>query len=368
MDRNSTRWVALLFFAAPVFFNASQVVVGESAPSIAAGGIVPRGQPCIAIASEVVRISDRRVSVDYDFRNDGGADVTVDLVFPIPPYKNEWDAMDPLAQSFRSFVLSVNDQPVIFQTEATAELNGSDVTKTLQSHHIDISTFGHLEIGRDQHYMVRRVAVPDFSQLSKKDQHRLQSEGIFERENGFSKYTVKLEYHWRQTFPAHSTVHIRQEFAPVVGFTQVPALADALQAALLPASSQTSAMLEPAAVESVKLLNGFCANTASLRSMLRAQEVFAQSSEAVLPQWVDFALTSSRAWNEPIEDFTLIVEVPQPAQDQQTLVSFCSPGVMQKPDANHIQVHLKNFTPATDLHVGFFNEPVNMPPEATATR
>ncbi len=368
MKRNSARWLALLLVAAPVFFNGSQAIVGESAPSIAAGGIVPRGQPRIAIAREVLRISDRKISVDYDFRNDGSTDVAVDLVFPIPPYKNEWDAMDPMAQSFRSFVLSVNDERVTYQTDATAELNGSDVTKTLQSHHFDIPTFGHLEIGRDQHYLVRRVAVPDFVQLTKKDKHRLQSEGIFEQENGFSKYTVKLEYHWRQTFPAHSTVHIRQEFAPVVGFTEVPALADALKAALLPASSRTSAMLEPAAVESVSLLNGFCANTASLRSMLSAQEVFAQSSGAVVPQWVDFALTSSKAWNEPIEDFTLIVEVPQPEQGQQTLVSFCSPGVMQKPDANHIQVHLKNFTPATDLHVGFFNEPVNMPSETTAMR
>jgi hypothetical protein len=368
MKRKSTRWAALLLVASPVFFAPSQAVVGESAASIAAGGIVPRGQSRIAIAREVLRISERKISVDYDFRNDGSADVTVDLVFPVPPYKNEWDAMDPAAQSFHSFVLSVNDEQAAYQTEAMAELNGSDVTRTLQSHHIDISTFGHLEIGRDQHFMVRRVAVPDFIRLSEKDQHRLQSVGIFEGEGGFSNYTVKLEYHWKQTFPAHSTVHIRQEFAPVVGFTEVPALADALQVALLTASNRTSAMLEPAAVESANLLNGFCANTNFLRSMMRAQQVFAQSSGVVLPQWVDFALTSTREWNEPIEDFTLVVEVPEPEHGQQTLVSFCSPGVMQKPDANHIEVHLTNFTPPRDLHVGFFNEPVNMPSETTAMR
>lgn len=367
MNRISARWVACLLVAAPFVIKPFQAVAGESAPSIAVGGIVPRGQSRVAIAREVLRISDRKVSVDYDFRNDGSADVTLDLVFPVPPYKNEWDAMDPAAQSFHSFTLTVNDESVTFQTDASAQLNGSDVTKTLQSHHIDIPTFGHLEIGRDQHFKVRRVAVPDFVRLSEKDQHRLQSEGIFEGEGGFSNYTVNLEYHWTQTFPAHSTVHIRQEFAPVVGFAEVPALADALQVALQPASSRTSAM-QGSAVDSVKLLNGFCANTNFLHSILSAQQVFDRSSGAVLPQWVDFALTSTREWNEPIEDFTLIVEVPEPDRGQQTLVSFCSPGVMQKPDASHLQVHLTNFNPAKDLHIGFFNEPLNMPSETTAMR
>lgn len=368
MNRKSVRWLALLLVAAPVFFEGSQVAGAESAASIAVGGIVPRGGTRVAIAREVLRIGDRKISVDYDFRNDSSADVTLDLVFPIPPYKNEWDGMDPAAQSFRSFVLSVDDEKVAYQTDVAAELNGSDVTRTLQSHHIDIPTFGHLEVGRDQHFRVRRVAVPDFIRLPKKDQDRLESEGIFEREDGYSKYTVKLEYHWTQTFPAHSMVHIRQEFAPVVGFTEVPALADALQAALLPASGRTSAMLEPSASGSVDLLNSFCANTALLRSLSLAQQVFANSSGAVLPQWVDFAITSTREWNEPIEDFTLIVEVPQPQRGQQTLVSFCSPGNIQRPDTDHIQVHMTNFTPTMDLHVGFFNEPVNMPSETTAMK
>jgi Domain of unknown function (DUF4424) len=368
MNRKTSLWLALVLFAVPAFFEPSRAIAAEAAASIAVGGIVPRGGTRVAIAREVLRIGVRNVSVDYDFRNDSSADVTMDLVFPIPPYKNEWDAMDPAAQSFRSFVLSVNDEKAAYQTEVAAELNGGDITKTLQSHHIDIPTFGHLEIGRDQHFRVRRVAVPDFIRLSKKDQDRLESEGIFEREDGYSKYTVKLEYHWTQTFPAHSMVHIRQEFAPVVGFAEVPALEDALQAALKPASTHASTMLEPAATGSVDLLNGFCANTSFLRSMLRAQQMLANSSEAVLPQWVDFALMSTKEWNEPIEDFTLIVEVPQPQRGQQTLVSFCSPGNIQKPDADHIQVHLTNFTPSMDLHVGFFNEPMNMPSELTAMR
>jgi len=368
MNRKTACRLALLFVAAPVCLMPLHAAGAESAASIAVGGIVPRGQAHIAIAREVLRVSEGKILIDYDFRNDSNADVTTDLVFPIPPYKNEWDAMDPAAQSFRSFVLTVNDEQAAFQTEATAELNGSDVTRSLQSHHIDIPTFGHLEVGRDQHFNVRRVAVPDFIRLSRKDQDRLEAEGIFEREDGFSKYTVKLEYHWTQTFPAHAMVHIRQEFAPVVGFAEIPTLEDALQAALRQGGSQSSAMLEPSAARSIDILNGFCASTPFLRSILHAQQVLANSSEAVLPQWVDFGLTSTKEWNEPIEDFTLIIDVPQPVHGQQTQISFCSPGTIQRPDADHIQVHLTNFTPAMDLHIGFFNEPMNLTNETTAMR
>jgi len=260
MNPKTPRWPALFLIAVSAIFVPSQAIASESAAAIAAGGLVPRGQARIVIAKEVIHISDRKIVVDYDFRNDGNKDVTTDLAFPIPPYKNEWDAMDPAAQSFHSFLAWVNDEPVKYETEATAEVNGNDVTKTLQARHIDISTFGHLEIGRDQHYMVRVVAVPDFVRLSKKDQHRLQSDGIFDRSDGFSKFTVKLQYHWAQTFPAHATVHVRQEFAPVVGFTELPAEGVAFQAALLPASRRTGAMLEPAAVGSVNILDGFCAD------------------------------------------------------------------------------------------------------------
>jgi Domain of unknown function (DUF4424) len=72
---------------------------------------------------------------------------------------------------------------------------------------------------------------------------------------------------------------------------------------------------------------------------------------------VDFILTTANTWQRPIEDFTLIIERPPVAKGEQTLISFCSPGPVEKLDADHFQVHLTNFVPTAELHIGFFGLP-----------
>jgi hypothetical protein len=78
---------------------------------------------------------------------------------------------------------------------------------------------------------------------------------------------------------------------------------------------------------------------------------------------VDYILTTANTWQRPIEDFTLIVERPKPEYAGRVLVSFCSPmnGKVEKLDADHFQVHLTNFIPTTELHIGFFEVPVVKP-------
>jgi hypothetical protein len=73
-------------------------------------------------------------------------------------------------------------------------------------------------------------------------------------------------------------------------------------------------------------------------------------------QWVDFILTSANTWQKPIEDFTLIVERPQPDGGWRSQVSFCAPakGKVEQLDADHLQVHLTNFVPTSELHIGYF--------------
>jgi hypothetical protein len=80
------------------------------------------------------------------------------------------------------------------------------------------------------------------------------------------------------------------------------------------------------------------------------------------PHWVDFILTSANTWQRPIEDFTLILERPS-MEERHTLISFCSPGngKVEKVDADHFQVHLTNFVPAAELHIGFFDLPSAKP-------
>jgi hypothetical protein len=369
MNPKAAPRLALLLFAALAFIVPDRALAGDSAASVAAGGLVPRHSAHIVLARETIHISDKTVVVDYDFRNDSGARITTEVSFPVPPYKNGWDAMDPAIQSFRALRIWVDGNPVNYLTEAKAYLNDRDISKTLQADRIDIPSFGHLEIGRDQHSAKYRIAVPDFLLLPERERHRLQHEGIFSGGEGYSLYAVHLQYHWTQTFPAHSTVHIRQEYAPVVGFMQIQPRSGAFQAAPLSVSRQTGGKnLSPSPAEAASLLDSFCTDTSLFDGMSRAKIESVNSENAIDPRWVDFTLTSANAWQKPIEDFTLIVERPQPKEGRQTLISFCSPGKVEKPDADHLKIHLTKFVPEAELHIGFFDLPKETPALSSAMR
>jgi hypothetical protein len=361
--------LAPLLLGAAVLFAASGQAAANSAPAVAAGGLVPTREVHLTVAKEVVRISDRQVTVDYDFRNDGPSDVNAELEFPVPPYQNQWDAMDPALQSFRNLKVWADGKPVDYQTEAKAELDGRDVSKTLRDAGIDIATFGHLQIGRDLHNSTQRIWVADYERLPEKERHRLESEGIFKGGEGYCVYTVHLRYHWLQSIPAHRVVHIREEYVPVVGFTQVPADPGAFRAALTPVAGSTNAWHKTDAQDIRTQLGGFCTDKPFIQTLLWAQKQFAGTwGEGMIPHWVDYTLDTEVLWHKPIADFTLIVDIPPPARGQQTLVSFCSPGVVDHRDASHPQVHLANYVPGTDLHIGFFNVPLQGPGEPVAAR
>src|ERR1039458_9004630 len=189
----------------------------DSAASIAAGGLVPRRETRIVMAKEVLQISNKKVVVDYDFRNDTDQDVTTEVAFPIPPYANEFaDGPALEEQSFQSFKLWVNGKPVHYESEATSTLDGKDVTSILKANRIDIPTFGHFVDKVDSTHQ-EVIDSPDFNRLSKSTKDQLVKTKIFEVDGApWGKWTVHLQYHWTQTFPAHTTVHIRHEYSPVV--------------------------------------------------------------------------------------------------------------------------------------------------------
>jgi hypothetical protein len=349
----------LLAITAPV-----SLLADDSAVSIAAGGLVPRRETRIVMAKEVLRISDKKVVVDYDFRNDTDEGVTTEVAFPIPPYRNEFPEGDVPGQSFQSFRLWVDGKPIHYQIEATATLNGKDVTGILRANHIDIPTLGHFVDDKI-------VVTQDFQRLSKPEREKLVKSGLFDDQgdgqgyNTFASWTAHVQYHWTQTFPAHSIVHIRHEYSPAEGFTQVTL------AAVEDSLSQFSTGHGTDDPYGAKLLAGFCADRpflSALQRLLNETVLQAKTEDQKLmagtsyPHWVDFILTSANTWQRPIEDFTLILERPS-MEERHTLISFCSPGngKVEKVDADHFQVHLTNFVPAAELHIGFFDLPSAKP-------
>jgi hypothetical protein len=343
------------------------VLADDSAAAIAAGGLEARRETRIVMAREVLRISPKKVVVDYDFRNDTDQDVTAKVAFPIPPYKNEFPEGDAKEQSFQSFRLWGDGKRIDYLTEAKATLKGKDVTALLQSSHIDIPTFGHFDDTTEDAKHITQILVPDFTRLPKTTKGQLIKEGLFEdRGDGLilSLYTVHLQYHWTQTFPAHSTVHIRHEYTPNVGYQ--PIQLESFKQALAAGKKLESKPLAASQVQDDEnLLASFCPDTPFLRTTIQRIEKDApMSGYYAFPNWVDFILTSANTWKRPIEDFTLTIERGDPG----TLVSLCSPGRVEKLDANHFQVYLTDFVPTSELHIGFFTVSEANPGQATAKK
>jgi hypothetical protein len=350
--RISAICVAIFAICIPAFAD-------DSAAAIAAGGLVARRETRIVMAKEVLHISEKKIVVDYDFRNDSNENVTTEVAFPVPSYTDEIDQPAVPLESFSDFQLSIEGNLVRFKSEAKATIKGKDVTDVLIADKIDVATFGHYRQlnGGD-------ALIEDLVRLPKAEQKRLRSLGLFADEGDpqQANWTVHLQYHWTQIFPAHSTVHIRHMYTPVLGYTQV--IAPSIEAMLIARNRTTYPHTRE--MDDTKVLNGFCADrpflktladSAQKRKSIARTEDQKSAAGTYYPNWVDFILTTANTWQRPIQDFTLIIDRPKTSDGEQTLVSFCSPGKVEKLDADHFQVHLTNFIPKAELHIGFFNVP-----------
>jgi uncharacterized protein DUF4424 len=325
--------LCLTLFAFPL--ASPPLHADDGAASIASGGLVPRRETRVVMSKEVLRLSLDKVIVDYDFRNDTDEDVTTEVAFPVPPYENDFPEVAVADQAFKSFRLWVNGNPIHYHSEAKAILKGRDVSRILVANHIDIPTFGHFTEQDSQHNA--EVLVPDFARLPLAKKQALVKAGLFQDDPSITRglWTVRLQYYWTQTFPAHSTTHVRHEYTPVAG-----------------AENSIKYGLGPSAdPQAAKELQKFCIDD-RLGAVLKK---IANSEDKDAPYfWVDFILTTANTWKTPIEDFTLIVERPHQKGDLADYVSFCWDGPITRIDPDHFSAKATDLIPSKELKIGFF--------------
>jgi hypothetical protein len=319
------RTVALLLILA--LSQSATTLADDGAASIAAGGlIVMKREGRIAMAKEVLFISARKVTVDYDFRNDTNADITTEVAFPIPSYSLASD-QNPASQGFDDFKLWVEGKPTSFEIEAKAMLRGRDYSALLKSFRIDIASGGN-STSNDQ--------SPQLRKLNSTQKARLIKASLIDNANSpAALWSVEKKYYWLQTFPAHTTIHIRHEYTPVLGNSNNTFW------------FEQSAYTENDKIEGAK---SFCADPA----LLKILKPLSERKDRMLPLfYVDFVLTTANTWKRPIEDFTLVVERPHGQKSLQTFVSFCWDGPITKLDDDHFSAHTVDFIPKKELHIGF---------------
>jgi hypothetical protein len=333
MDQSHAILLAMRALVFLLALSITPAIADDGAASIAAGGLVMRREPRITMAREVLTISTTKVTVDYDFRNDSDADITTEVAFPIPPYSADSnEERTPSESGFDSFKLWVNDRPVKYQIDVRAFVGRHDVTATLNRYHLDISTLGS---------KIDELPTPAKAALT---QQKMLATAPEFPSAFYPNWTVHKRYYWSQIFPAHGTIHIRHTYIPVVGYSQVgPDI-------IIPPATRPARAAEDANTRfNREEFTSLCPSPASVEKLSYTKGI-------IEPVWVDFILTTANTWKRPIEDFTLIVERPDP----KFTVSFCWDGPVEKLDANRFQAHTTNFIPTKELHIGFYHL---LPPE-----
>ncbi|MGA1981066.1 MAG: DUF4424 family protein [Acidobacteriaceae bacterium] len=334
------RFLPLLALSA--FLVSSASLADDGAASIAAGGIVMTREPRITMAKEVLTISESKVIVDYDFRNDTDSDITTVVAFPIPPYSLDFVKYSIKEQGFEDFKLVIDGKPARFQTEAKATLGHRDVTPILNRYGIDVATFGHFDEDHNQSRDIRR--------LSPSQRSALIAAGLLDKDpyTDWASWTVEKKYYWTQTFPAHTVVRISHTYIPVVGFDMVPE--DVILAALSPRTRPANVQKGEESVLSE--IQSVCPTGDLLKTVETAIHQNPDNPYGHI-EYVDFILTSANTWKTPIEDFTLIVERPHMQQFERSLVSLCWNGPVTTIDPNHFSVHARRLVPTQELRIGF---------------
>jgi hypothetical protein len=311
----------------------STLSADDGAAAIAAGGIVVmKRETRIVMAKEVLTISTSKVLVDYDFRNDSDQDVTTDVAFPIPAYTDDADGPFSKLAGFEDFKLWTDGVPTKYQIEARAYVGKHEITGLLHQLHVDIPSFGH-------EVCVQTCTPPkDIDRLARPQRQELSKAGAIESiDNLTPDWRVEKKYYWTQTFPAHSVVHIRHEYTPVLGSSNT--IGDVSH-------------FDPKREADAELAS-LCPTPALLSSLRAAEKKQAEPDSWFGLAYVDFILTTANTWKTPIEDFTLIVERPHEKLYNTQYVSFCWDGPVTKIDADRFSAHVDGLVPSKELRVGF---------------
>jgi hypothetical protein len=328
----------------------------DSAASTAVGGLKLVREARVSMHKERLTISDKKVSVEYEFVNDTDADITTEVAFPIPEYQFEAD--DPGgARDFDDFRVSVEGKSVKYQVDIHAICAGIDRAELLRTAGIDISSFGNFDW--------TPMSSRDIAKLSLQQQNALLEAGLIDTENKFPQWTVRKTYHWEQTFPSKQILHVSHEYKPVIGAMPISVGdLDANERGKRLANAEVARLHDP------KSLEGWYVQTArdieqicvapelqkriEVEARVNNKGVDLSRAHAAYVEllWADYILTTANSWKTSIDDFELVVQRPQDNQ-RHWYVSFCWDGPIERPNRDSFAVHVKHYVPRHELRIGF---------------
>ena len=272
------------------------------------GTIKFKKQPDISMDKEILVISERLVEVDYIFTNNGQADLSVPVAFPMPPMYFGQADHDQMA----NFKLTVNGQAVTTSKKLVVMLDG----KT------DISTrFAALGWSPD--------AMASFMESREPPRGTKPLPSEWFTKDGEPRFSLSDYFIWTQVFPAKKPVAIRHSYRPSVS-TGIPQPSDTI----IDEYAKTTCM-EKDVLATVKR-----------RGMSNTDY------HGVAWAHLSYILMTGNNWQGPIKDFTLRIKKQAPSD----VTSLCFDGNLKKVDPLTFEFRQKDYRPQRDLSIIFIKK------------
>jgi hypothetical protein len=339
---------------------SSPSYANDSAASRAVGGIQLRREAHISMEKELLTISEKKITVEYEFLNEDTNDISTEVAFPIPPYDvGYFDAGG--TRDFADFRLYVEGRELKYNIDVRARLGDVDHTELLKTLGIDIASFGEFDYNDQSGNPTGQIAALTPAQRQELVRTSL-IQGPDDSPPWMPNWEVLKTYHWTQTFSARKILRIRHEYHPSIGFTQIGIndLNSEFRRRRLAYLEETRDELLSYYRERYAIVDSSCPNQALYRALKSDDErqwgpapttISEPLGVSISMGWVDYVLTTANSWKTPIKEFTMYIEKTHPGQ----FVSLCWNGQVTRVDANRFIAHETNFVPTKELRIAFLS-------------
>ncbi|MCE7026654.1 DUF4424 domain-containing protein [Jiella avicenniae] len=321
------------FFSAVFLLAAAgPALANDSTANFAAGGLVLAKTDMIEMRREELSIGLDRIRVEYEFVNVTDEPVTTTVAFPLPeieidPFAGNVDLPSDDPDDPFLFETTVDGKPVQMAIDRTAYRDGRNVTERLAKLGVPLAPFGD-------------GVIAALDALPEADQRSLVADEIavvneYDAGKGWERHlapnwSLRLAYHWNQTFPPGRPVSVTHSYKPSVGSF---------------VSTEVGAGYQ-SPEEARQFRARYCVEDDIVAAVKRAGAKAGVEGGSYQDRYVDYVLTTGANWARPIGTFRLIVDKDAP----KNLVSFCASGV-KKIAPTKFEVVYKDFVPKEDLHV-----------------
>lgn len=331
-------------FAALVaaFSAVTPALANDGFGGLSATGLTFGQTDAVAMEAEDLFIGIDRIAVDYVFRNVTGADVTGEVIFPLPPIhvgyilESQWNLPeDPDRPNLVNFTATVDGQPVTLTIDRIAVVEppydearplsdqydtpGRDVTA-------DLARLG-LPLSLNADTVIAAMAA-----LTPAARDEAAALGLADFGDGYSfpNWSIVLRYHWSQTFPAGQVVRVSHAYE------------NRSSGGLFGWSDPPEDYMQP-------VVDQYCIDDGTSRALAKAlaQEPVDGEVYSMGLSWnIAYVLRTANSWAGPIGRFRLTIDKGEPGN----IVSLCADGI-RKTGPTTFVMEKTDFIPKRDLQI-----------------